>query len=137
MKRFFGAAVPEVHKQSRYEELRPPTLSGTTSARIEFASSITELSSVPVLPRLVHGAQVILGMDFLDTCADGTMFQDHRRVAANTTSTPFPEGTPECLSAFGEVFAEPTHLLPVRPGVDVDILLKPDEVLSPLKPILL
>ena len=114
---------------------------GTVTARIEFGSLDIDLPAIPVLPRLVHGAQVIFGMDFLSLgavsihCGDGTMTQGHRRVAATSPSIPCPEGTPECLADFGAVFAEPTHLPPARPGVDADIILKPGKVLSPLKPI--
>ena len=93
----------------------------------------------PPSPRLVHGAQVILGMDFPSLgafsihCGDGTMSQGRRRVAASSPLISCPEGTSKCLSDFRAVFAEPTHLLSVRPGVDADIILKPGEVLSLLK----
>ena len=114
---------------------------GTIAARVEFRGLNIDLPAIPVLPRLVHGAQVILGMDFLSLGAfsihrgDGTMSQGRRRVAASSSPIPCPEGTPECLADFGAVFAEPTHHPPVRPGVDADIILKTGKVLSPLKPI--
>ena len=113
----------------------------TIAARVEFGGQDIDLPAIPVLPRLVHGAQIILGMDFLSLgafsihYADRIMSQGRRRVAANSPPIPCPEGTPKCLADFRAVFAEPTHLPPARPGVDADIILKPGEILSTLKPI--
>ena len=114
---------------------------GTIAARVELGGQTIDLPAVPVLPRLVHGAQVILGMDDLSAgeilihCNTGRISRDILRIAASTPATPAPEGKPSCLQSFGAVFAEPTRLPPARPRVDADIILQPGKTLSPLKPI--
>lgn len=72
---------------------------------------------------------------FLIHCSTGRISLDGQRVATATPTIPAPEGAPDCLQSFGAVFAEPTHLRPVRPGIDADIILKPGKTLFPLKPI--
>ena len=95
---------------------------GTIAARVEFGGQNIVLPTVPVLPRLVHGDQVIRGMDYLSAsaflihCSTERVTRDGLHIAAATTAIPAPEGTPDCLRLFRAVFAEPTTSRLCAPG---------------------
>jgi hypothetical protein len=115
---------------------------GTVMVTVCFDTIRTRLSGVCVLPRLTDGLDLILGMDFLssgDLCihtATGHMTLQGRRIAnVGKPTIAVPEGVPTFLKDFGSVFAEPTELPPVRPGLDADIQLLPGAKLKEIKPI--
>ena len=72
---------------------------GTVAARVQYKNATLDLENIPVLPLLVHGAQAILGMDFLSKgefticCVTGALLKTYPRIAA-AANIPCLEGTP-------------------------------------------